>query len=305
MLEFDPTLASVIVADIGGTKIALGHLERGLLADSERSVSSEVLRVADPAAALGKLLTDYANELGLTVEAAVLGVPTSLSLDLQTVLSSPNIPQLEGRALGRELGATLRVPVFLERDINLLLLGEARAGAARGSRSVLGVFFGTGVGAAWLNAGELHRGHSGAGLELGHIPVRSEGRRCVCGNLDCLEAYACGHTLRELAERHGIAVAALFAERHTNPDLERALAEFVRDEAYALATAINLFDPEVAVIGGGLPDMADYPFEALEQTVLAHLRRPNPRGSVRLQRARLGRRAALWGALSLLERQAL
>jgi allose kinase len=294
----------ILVADIGGTKIGLGHVGVEEGASGEKSwemtrLSTDLIRTPTPVESLAGLLEVYAAERGLAPQAAVLGVPVSLDRDLDKVLSSPNIPQLEGIFLARELGRRLGYPVYLERDIALLLLGEYQAGAARGAASVLGVFFGTGVGAAMLWHGEPYRGHS-VGLELGHIPIRGEGRRCVCGNTDCLEAYACGHTLNLLSQQVGLPVAELFARRGENPGLDRALREFVRDEAYAVATAINLFDPQVCVVGGGIPRMEDYPKEAFFHTVLEHLRRPYPRETVRLVWAELGSEAVLYGARAVL-----
>jgi allose kinase len=291
----------VVVADIGGTKIALGHLENGVPSDAFSTVLTDRLRVEDPVQALETILREYTVQHGLAhVDAIVLGVPVSLDRDLDRVLSSPNIPQLEGIKLGTALEAKLNVPVRLERDITLLLLGEHRAGAAVGASSAFGAFFGTGVGASFLMDGKPYRGFS-VGLEMGHIPIRGEGRLCVCGNVDCLEAYACGHTLNALSIQFAVPVSHLFSCRLDHPDLERALFEFVRDQAYATATAINLFDPEVAVIGGGIPEMPEFPRDTFVNTVTDHLRRPYPREVVKLTWARLGSRAVLHGALAVLE----
>lgn len=299
----DDSLETVIVADIGGTKIMLGHLVAGVPSEVSSTVSTDVLRVADPVAALETTLREYTVQRGLNhLNAVVLGVPVSLDRDLDTVLSSPNIPQLEGIRLATELQSRLGIPVRLERDINLLLLGEHRAGAAVNASSVLGAFFGTGVGAGFLMDGQPYRGFS-VGLELGHIPIRGEGRVCVCGNVDCLEAYACGHTLTALSNQFGIPVGELFGRSLEHAGLGRALFEFVRDQAYALATAINLFDPEVAVVGGGIPEMTAFPREAFMQTVRDHLRRPYPQEIVRLEFARLGSQAVLHGAVAVLEQR--
>jgi allose kinase len=265
-------------------------------------IPTDRLRVPDPVEAMAQILTDYTLRLGLTPEAAVLGVPVSPDRDLDKVLSSPNIPQLEGLFFASELARRLGYPVYLERDIALLLLGEYQAGAAKGAGSALGVFFGTGVGAAMLLNGKPYRGYS-VGLELGHIPIRSEGRVCVCGNTDCLEAYASGHILVELSAQSGIPLGSLFARRRESGFLSRALKRFVHDQAYAVATAINLFDPEVCVIGGGIPRMSEYPRRLFELTVKEHLRRPYPRETVRIAWAELGSRAALYGALEVLRQR--
>jgi allose kinase len=295
--------SALIVADIGGTKIALGHLEHAETsttpANSSRplqTVPTELLRVSNPAFALENILLEYAKTHDLSPTAIVLGVPVSLAKDLDTVLSSPNILQLEGLQIGSMLEARLKVPVRLERDINLLLLGEVYG---QNVSSALGVFFGTGIGASLILEDRVYRGAS-VGLEIGHIPIRGEGKICVCGNIDCLEAYACGHTLNALSKEFSIPVTDIFI-KHGNLKLEQFLFEFVRDQAYAVATAINLFDPELCIIGGGIPEMKSFPREVFRQTILEHLRRPLPQESIQLEWAKLGSRAVLPGALAVLK----
>ncbi|MCL6527863.1 MAG: ROK family protein [Thermaceae bacterium] len=313
-------MAQVLVGDVGGTKIGLGHLSKAPASKAWvpgggkgveplpsslnplELIPTDRLRVPDPVEAMAQILGEYTEKHALEPQAAVLGVPVSPDRDLDRVLSSPNIPQLEGLWLASALRQRLGYPVYLERDIALLLLGEYRAGSAKGANSVLGVFFGTGVGAAMLLDGKPYRGYS-VGLELGHIPIRSEGRVCVCGNTDCLEAYASGHTLVELSSQSEIPLSRLFARRRESGFLSRALKRFVHDQAYAVATAINLFDPEVCVIGGGIPAMSEYPQRLFELTVLEHLRRPYPRETVRMAWAALGPRAALYGALEVLSQR--
>ena len=295
--------SALIVADIGGTKIALGHLEQPLTGafstvpnQTLHTVATDLLRVPNPVFALENILLDYAQTHHLSPTAIVLGVPVSLAKDLDTVLSSPNVPQLEGLQLGSLLEARLRIPVRLERDINLLLLGEVYE---KNVSSALGIFFGTGIGASLILENRVYRGAS-VGLEIGHIPIRGEGKVCVCGNIDCLEAYACGHTLNALSKQFSIPVNDIFI-KHGNLELEQLLFEFVRDQAYAVATAINLFDPELCIIGGGVPEMNNFPRETFRQTILEHLRRPLPRESIKLEWAKLGSRAVLPGALAVLK----
>ena len=291
---------TIIVADIGGTKIALGHLAPGISASINSSVLTERLRVVDPISALGQIILEYATQHHLEFDAVVLGVPVSLDRDMDTVLSSPNITQLEGAKLATQLEARLGKPVRLERDIVLLLLGEQHSGAAQGSSSTVGVFLGTGVGGGFLIAGKPYRGFS-VGMELGHIPIHGHGKICVCGNTDCLEAYACGHTLNALSGQFNLPVSELFSLRTSTPELEQALNDFIRDQAFAIATTINLIDPEVCVIGGGIPQMPDFPKTALKDLILEHLRRPYPREVVKIAWAELGSRATLYGALAVLE----
>jgi allose kinase len=295
--------SALIVADIGGTKIALGHLEQPLTGafstvpnQTLQTVATDLLRVPNPVFALENILLEYAKTHHLSPAAIVLGVPVSLAKDLDTVLSSPNILQLEGLQLASELEARFKVPVRLERDINLLLLGEVYG---QNVSSALGIFFGTGIGASFMLDNRVYRGAS-VGLEIGHIPIRGEGKICICGNIDCLEAYACGHTLNALSKEFSIPVADIFI-KHGNLQLEQFLFEFVRDQAYAVATAINLFDPELCIIGGGVPEMKAFPRDTFRQTILEHLRRPQPQESIKLEWAKLGSRAVLPGALAVLK----
>jgi allose kinase len=298
--------SALIVADIGGTKIALGHLEQPLTGalstvpnQNLQTVATDLLRVPNPVFALENILLEYAKTHNLSPTAIVLGVPVSLAKDLDTVLSSPNILQLEGLKLASELEARFKIPVRLERDINLLLLGEVYG---QNVSSALGIFFGTGIGASFILENRVYRGAS-VGLEIGHIPIRGEGKICVCGNIDCLEAYACGHTLHALSKQFSIPVADIFI-KHGNLQLEQFLFEFVRDQAYAVATAINLFDPELCIIGGGIPEMRAFPRDIFRQTILEHLRRPLPQESIQLEWAKLGSRAVLPGALAVLASEA-
>ncbi|NBC95461.1 MAG: ROK family protein, partial [Deinococcus-Thermus bacterium] len=229
--------------------------------------------------------------------ALVVGVPFTPDPNLETALSSPNIRELEGLPLRRRLEQELELPVLLERDINLLALGEWSEGAARGAAATFAMFVGTGVGACYLEDGRPFRGATGSAVELGHVPIRGEGRRCVCGNTDCLEAYACGHVLNDLAARYARPVARLFADAEQAPDaLRDDLRHFVRDLAFALATAVNLFQPEVALVGGGVPNMDGFPRGRFAEIFYAHLRKPVPSETVRLAWAELGSHAALHGA---------
>lgn len=295
--------ACLVVVDLGGTHLRVGHWRGEHPAQAATRAPTDRLRVPDPVGAMAELLRSHRRAHGLRPDAVVIGMPVSLGGDLDTVLSSPNILPLEGLRFGSALTDALGVPVLLERDVILHLLGEARAGAARGFGDAVAVYFGTGVGAAYLQGGRPHRGNP-VSLELGHIPVRAEGRVCVCGNVDCLEAYACGHILRDLAARAGLPVAELFTRRAEDPALDRALRDFVRDQAYAVATAANLLGPEVALIGGGLPEMGGYPRADLLAQVRGHLRRPQPRERLELRWAELGWRAALHGARQVVEQRA-
>ena len=295
-------MSVTIVMDMGGTSFRVGHLDdagpsAGVTHKMQRH-STDRLRDGDPVQVLADVVRDYAANRGMAVGRVVIGVPASLDADCDYVLSSPNILSLEGRRLRSELCAVLDLPVILDRDIVLLTRGERLAGGAQGTRSVMGMFVGTGVGACMLIDGQPYTGATGIGLEIGHMPIRAEGRRCICGNIDCLEAYASGRALKALAERFGRPVGSMFLA--DDPPVAAATADFVRDLAYACAGAINLLDPELVLMGGGVVAMDGFPRQTFADTVRAHVRRPLPAEAVRIDWARLGSAACLHGARALI-----
>lgn len=287
---------ATVVVDLGGTHLRLGHLTPHGPSEDEHKLSTERLRENEPVGFLAETITAYAHARRIEVSAVVIGVPFTPDRHLTTAVSSPNIRNLEGVPLTTRLGEVLGCPVRLERDINLLLLGEWRAGTARNALTVFGMFVGTGVGGCYLENGVPFRGATGAALELGHIPIRAEGARCGCGNVDCLEAYACGRVLTELAAKVGADVGTIFRAADCHPGLPERLERFVDDLARALSTGVNLFHPEMALVGGGVLEMPGFPYERFTQTFYRHLRRPVPAETIKLVRARLGSRASLYGA---------
>jgi allose kinase len=296
-------MSATIVIDMGGTSVRLGHVLDGEPVGMLSSLpTSELRESSTPLEWLAQHVKHYAQKNNLRASKLVIGVPFTPDKERTTALSSPNIRNLEGAPIKSELQQRLDLEVILERDINLLLLGEWYAGAAKGAGDVLGMFVGTGIGGSFLQQGVPYRGATHCAIELGHIPIRAEGRRCVCGNVDCLEAYACGHTLVAIAEEEKLAVSEIFSAPGSNSLTPKRTA-FVRDLAYGLATAINLFQPDTTLVGGGIPEMTGFPKNEFKTIFLEHLRKPVPHNTIKLQWANLGSGAALWGALALLEQQ--
>lgn len=288
----------VVVLDLGGTNLRLGHLRDGVPSTEFRKISSDLLRVDDAWHVLARLTQDYVSASALVPEAVVLGLPGVLDHAADTFSHCNNIPQLEGQGLQGFLQQALGCRVVLEQDIMLQLLGEWQSGVARGSDSVFGVYYGTGIGVAWLVDGNP-RHKSMAGIQAGHIPIMAQGRRCVCGNTDCIEAYASGHRLLEIADEHGCPVDSLFLQ-NASPSLTSELEQFVLYQSFMIATLVTLFDPDMVVVGGGIPQMAAYPQKQLLANVREHLRKPDPSESVEIRWAAPGGSSALHGAIALL-----
>lgn len=288
----------IAVIDIGGTHIRLGLAASGEGAASPTlQTSAERLSTADPVGVLRDLVGELLAKSASRAAAIVVGVPGLMDTARRRVVDTPNLPSLRGLPLADALAAASGLPVWLEHDVALQTRGEQRAGAARGEALVLGVYFGTGIGAAFLRDGRPQVGGPFA-MQLGHIPVPGDGRRCACGGIDCIEPHACGHTLEALARAAGRPVADLFAVP-ADAALAGQLEAFIEHQAIAVATPIMLLDPDVAVIGGGIVAMRGYPFARLAATVERRLSPVRPRGKTRLVRAALGWPAALEGARSV------
>jgi len=297
----DGDAGEVVVVDIGGTRIRVNSVRPGEDVDPSRMLVEDTCAIRNGRCldSLCSIVKRYAEERRVSPAAVVIGMPVSFDAGMNVVLKCNNVPQLVGLPVRDALVRRLGIPVTLEHDAMLLLLGEARVLGTPPGETVLGVFFGTGIGGAVLLGGRPFR-LPGMGFELGHIPVGVAGRRCVCGRTDCVEAYANGHLLNDLAERTRTPISELFGlwgRGEVGEELER----IVEYQSIAVATGVTLFGPSRAVIGGGVCGMAGYPREALEAQVRARLQRPRPADDLRIDWARLGDRAAYYGALRVLD----
>jgi glucokinase len=209
-----------------------------------------------------------------------------------TVSSARNLPDWEGSFdLGPTLSKDLGVPVFLGNDVQVATDGEFELGAGKPYRSLLGVFWGTGVGGGIILDGKPWLGRGGAG-EIGHVVVKEGGRRCGCGRLGCMEAYAGRASMearaRRLEERGEKTDLFKLMEKHGRTRLtsgiwaralehEDKIATEIIDEAIVMlgvgiASAINLLDVEAVVIGGGLGVRFGAPFaERISDAMHPHL----------------------------------
>jgi allose kinase len=293
-----PALRSILVADIGGTSMKLGAVVGGEPQAAGVRISSERLRCEDPLAAMDTILRSFTAENGLSFDAVVMTIPGFIDRDFDHVLHAANIPQLNGLAVASGLSERLDAPVFLERDVVLLLQGERLKGAASGVESVLGLFFGTGVGAALIDRGKVFRG-DGWALEIGHMPIHGDADPLDGLKAGSLEVYASGRRLNHLAETHGVPVGELFAH-DGSPALDSDLATFVRDQAFAAASAMLMLCPQRLVLGGGVLEMNGYPQGVLLETIRERASLP-PGRDLDIRFASRGWRAVLDAAVHLVE----
>ena len=252
--------------DLGGTKteiLALGTA-------SEGSGGRELLRkrVATPGdydslmRAVAGLVAAAEAELGARASVG-MAIPGSESFGTG-LIKNANTTWLNGRPMRADLESALGRDVRLANDANCFALSEASDGAAAGADVVFGVIAGTGVGGGVVVNGKVLVGAHGIGGEWGHIPLpamteaeRADSRACYCGKTDCLETWCSGPFVeREFARRTGrrMGLAEIAA---SNGAEERALIGRLADRfARAMATLVNILDPDVIVLGGGLSNIA-------------------------------------------------
>lgn len=247
-----------IGVDLGGSKIEVVALDAAGRARLRR-------RVATPPsypgviAAIRALVEGVETELGGRGTVGV-GIPGSLSPETGLVRGA-NSTWLNGGRLDVDLAEALGREVRISNDANCLALSEAADGAAEGAGSVFAVILGTGVGAGVVIQGRLLEGANRIAGEWGHNPLpwmtaeEHPGPRCWCGQRGCIETFLCGPALAADADGPGARDASGLPAR-TDAAARGALARHTDRLARALAHVVNLLDPEVIVLGGGLSNMA-------------------------------------------------
>jgi glucokinase len=276
--------------DVGGTKIL------GVVLDAEVEV-----RIATPLGrdAVLDAIAEVTRLLG-PVDAVGVGMPGPV--DRRGVLRvGAHLPGLFDVPVADELRDRLEVPVVVDNDATCAAMGEYGRGAARGTSDAVVVTLGTGIGAGLIAGGELQRGAHGYAGEPGHMVVEASGVPCDCGRRGCWEQYASGPALaRYGGVARGEEVTA--AARAGDATALAALEQFASWVAIGLADLVNLLDPELVVISGGLAVDADLYLPAVEQALPALVLGGRHRDVPRVVPAELGARAGAIGAALLATR---
>jgi glucokinase len=263
--------------DLGGTKIgtALVDAKGKILArDLRKTQAAEGLQaVVDRMVDAASRVMIQAGVATSQVTAIGIGAPGPIDVKAGLVTSPPNLPGWRNVPLKKLVEEVLGIPAFLENDANAAVLGEHLFGAGRGAENMIYVTASTGVGGGFIVEGQIYDGATGAAGEIGHMTVLPRGPHCGCGNRGCLEALASGTAIAregkervvptlitELAEGDPERVSArLVAQAAEEGDIE---AQEIIDDAMTylgvgMASLVNLFNPELIVIGGGLTNMGE------------------------------------------------
>ncbi|MBI2305245.1 MAG: ROK family protein [Chloroflexi bacterium] len=317
-----PKTGGLIAAvDLGGTKILAALLDSNgrILYRDYRATQAQ----QGPEAVIGSLETAIRQ---VTLDKGVptsrllgigLAVPGALDVARGIVTQSPNLPGWKDVPLKRILEERLGAAVVFENDANAAALGEYAFGAGRGALHMVYVTVSTGIGGSIIVHGQLYRGVNGSAGEIGHMIVDLHGPPCNCGNNGCLESLASGTALAREAKAHladgessliselaatseeGVTARTIFLAAQRGDSLANQLirqaAEYL---GVGLANVVNILNPEVIVIGGGVAQMGAF----LVDPAVATMRKRAlslPAQTVKVVPGQLGEQAALLGMVKL------
>lgn len=244
---------SKIGIDLGGTKI------EGILLD-ENLKTIQRKRIPTPKNNYQEILQSIkslVNDLSYNIDDFTLGICTPGTISKKTgLLQNSNTQSLIGRALDKDLQKLLDKKISLENDANCFVKAETSMGVAKGYRIVFGVIMGTGVGGGIAINGELHNGRTNIAGEWGHHTLHRNGNACYCGKYGCVETYISGPALeKRWLELTGITQTLPEILLSNNSKLKQWKDEFLENFGFGLSNVIDILDPDVIVLGGGLSNI--------------------------------------------------
>jgi len=300
----------IFAADLGGT-----HL-RAATVDQKGHIHSRFKQntpqVQDAHAIIDAIVSAvHEFQKAAEISAVSLVVPGTVKVEEGAVVKAPNLPCLDGFPLAAALTEQLGLPAILENDANAAAVGEMWQGAAVGCKTIICVTLGTGVGGGIILDGKLWRGVDGSAAEIGHMCVDPFGGvACTCGSRGCLEVFASATAIvrmtREASPRYPDSVLQSVEDQTSEMIFEAgqqgdelALEIFRRMGVYlgiGLANLINILNPEIIVIGGGVVNGWELFEKHMQQQVEE---RAFPLLRVKIVRAKCGDDAGLLGAARL------
>lgn len=288
----------ILALDIGGTAIKIGVInEKGEILESRETPT---LAQEGGEALMNRVLTIIGEYKAIDR----IGISTAGQVDHvegKIIFASDNIPGWTGMEIKRRIQDMYKIPTVVENDVNAAALGEAYYGAAADTESFLCLAYGTGIGGAIVEKGQIYRGVSGSAGEFGHIITHVGGKACTCGGKGCYEAYASTTALVNLVKKElnmekvdGRIIFKLLEQG--NEDIKRILNGWLFEILAGLVNFVHIFNPSLIVLGGGVmaqPYIINYLRENLPKYIMPNYEK------VRLKEAKLGNNAGILGAAYL------
>ena len=312
--------------DLGGTNIAVGIVDAEYRILKKESIPTRAKREADEITAdIAALCLKLMGDLGLSradIAFAGMATPGTANSESGVIEYANNLP-FYMYPMCEKLSVLLGgIPVHIENDANAAAKAEAMAGAAKGSNCSVMITLGTGVGGGIILGGKVYAGFNFAGAELGHIVIEKDGRQCSCGRRGCWETYSSATGLALTTKEKILACRAkkiptlmeklicgdltrisgktAFTAAKQNDEAGREVVDVYIDYlACGIANIINIFQPEVLSIGGGICHEGDYLLTPLKERVFKEVYTKDREPKTKLVIAELGNDAGIIGAASL------
>ena len=322
----------IVGVDLGGTNIVAGAMP----VDGSREIAMHTTptladtgaeAVADRIAGMiEQVIAQTMTETGATRGDFIgvgIGAPGPLNREKGIVIVTPNLGW-KNFPLRDEISRRVSLEATLDNDANCATLGEFWCGAAAGGWNVIGITLGTGIGGGLILEGKLYHGSSDVAGEIGHTSIDANGRRCKCGNYGCLEAYASGPAIAERArealrgdEGESIMVSMVDGDQRkitaqtvyeASKRGDATAREVVRETARILSTGVanllNIFNPDIVVLAGGVTQAGDALFQPLRAEVRRRAFKPAVQ-ACRILPGALPLSAGVVGAIATFKQQKL
>jgi glucokinase len=310
--------------DVGGTKLAVGVVAPDGHVVARRRLptagAGDGERLLERLAALAESACAEAGVAPGELDGVGVGLPGPVEPRTQMGLLVPDLPGLVGFPIAPFFTARWQNPapgwVAVENDANAAAIGEARFGAGKGARVICYFTVSTGIGGGVVIDGEVFHGARGQAGEFGHLKLRRDAPLCRCGDRGCLEALASGTAIARRAREaaltgtgalHALAQSdpsaptaerVAVAVRRGDPLAQRVWADAMADLGAGVATVVNLFNPDVVVLGGGVSRAADLVLPAVRRVVTERAMSMHAT-AVRIEVAALGDDSGIVGAAAL------
>lgn len=310
--------------DLGGTNIAAALVDESGKVSHKVSIPTDAkLGKETVIGGLIKVCEMVLENSGIgrdELKSIGIGIPGGVDAEKGYIIMCPNIQAISGTDIVSPIKEKFNIPVFINNDANCAALGEVVAGGAKGADKAIFIILGTGVGGGIVIDGKIYSGFNGIAGEIGHIVITMDGRECGCGRKGCWEAYASASglikTTREVMEKYPDSVmwemvgnnldeisgrTSFDAMRKGDKAGQEAVDIYIGHLAAGVVDMINIFQPEVICIGGGISHEGSYLLDPLQKVVDAQKYAGDSKDVVhsRIVCATLGNDAGIVGAAML------
>ncbi len=294
--------AYILGIDLGGTNIECGLVDRRgnikvrkkCRTGKEKGAKTVLLNVLSVA----REVVSEAKAHGYRIIAVGIGTPGAVDQKTGHVIGgAPNIPGWKGIPLVPALKRQFKLPTFASNDVTLYALGEAMFGAGKGKKNIVCLALGTGIGGGIVIGGEIYRGATDAAAEVGHATVKVDGAKCNCGSFGCLERYASATAIADMGRKASRKNKKSLIRKLAGGDEKKITAKVVFDAAKqgdktaksvlekvgwflgaGIANLVNILNPEMVIIGGGVAEAGTILLEITRKSVETYALEINKKG---------------------------